>query len=189
LIADGIVFYQGCIGRQTVNVSWAGPTIADEDENNDDEEEFRDNDRQDDVNESRDAVNETDGSFEGDGNDGDEIDMAEDQDLEMEDNFNIDVDPVQVDIFPQLDETVGRWNGFKIVGDNVDKNLRRSFQQCDRTTVSLHYFHACAVRDRVDFSTLSNIRPTNVLIDPTTLLPNTADLHSIKEEFQILVSR
>lgn len=165
-----------------MKVSWAGPTIADEEENSDNEEEFRDNDRHNDV-------IETDGSFEGDGNDGDEIDMAEDQNMEMEDNFNIDVDPVQVDIFPPLDENVGCWNGFKIVGDNVDKNLRRSFQRCDRTTVSLHYFHVCAVRDRVDFSSLSNIRPTDVLIDPITFLPNTADLNSIKEEFQILVSR
>ena len=79
--------------------------------------------------------------------------------------------------------------GFKIVGDNIDKNLRRSFQRSDRTTISLHYFHACAVKDRIDFSSFSNLRPTHVVIDPAVLLPNAADVASIKEEFQILISR
>ena len=43
-----------------------------------------------------------------------------------------------------------KWTGFKIVGDNVDKDIRPSFQRIDYRTRSLHYFHAYAMLDRVD---------------------------------------
>lgn len=33
------------------------------------------------------------------------------------------------------------WKGFKIVGDNVDKNIRPSLQRFNNKTNSLHYFH------------------------------------------------
>lgn len=39
------------------------------------------------------------------------------------------------------------------------------------------------------FLPLSNLRPSHVSIDPSTLLPDTADVNHIKEEFQVLVSR
>jgi len=39
------------------------------------------------------------------------------------------------------------WNGFKIVGDNIDKNVRPSFQRAQHQTKSLHYFNSYAVRD------------------------------------------
>ena len=35
--------------------------------------------------------------------------------------------------------------GFKTVGDNIDKNLCRSFQRIDYQTRSFHYFHSYAV--------------------------------------------
>jgi L1 cell adhesion molecule like protein len=41
------------------------------------------------------------------------------------------------------------WNGFKIVGDNIDKNFRRTYQRIDRQTRSCHYYHSYAVLDRV----------------------------------------
>ena len=75
------------------------------------------------------------------------------------------------------------------MGDNIDKNLRRSYQRCDRQTVSLHYFHSCAVGDRIDFSQLSDVPPDSVTIDPAAMLPNSNDLSGIKKEFQVLVSR
>ena len=31
------------------------------------------------------------------------------------------------------------WDGFKIVGDNIDKNIRPSFQRCNYQTKSFHY--------------------------------------------------
>ena len=60
--------------------------------------------------------------------------------------------------------------GLVIVGDNIDKNFRLSYQRQDRQTKSLHYFHAYAVKNRVDVSSLSDTRPTAV-ITPENFLP------------------
>ena len=50
------------------------------------------------------------------------------------------------------------WKGFKIVGDNIDKNFRRSFQRVDFIqTRSFHYFHSYAVLDRIDISGYTDI--------------------------------
>ena len=58
----------------------------------------------------------------------------------------------------QLDSTLDnkselemRWQGFKIVGDNIDKNIRPSMQRLTHQTRSLHNFHSYAVKDRVSF--------------------------------------
>jgi len=124
-------------------------------------------------------------------NDEDEIELDAEFNIE---NFCVDVEPIDVDAFDHLQseqamDLSSTWSGFKIVVDNIDKNLRRSFQRCDRQTVSLHYFHSCAVVDRIDFSHLSDVAPESVVIDPSTILPNAADLDAIKREFQVLVSR
>ena len=79
--------------------------------------------------------------------------------------------------------------GYKIVGDNIDKNIRRTHQRIDRTTRSLHYFHMFAVKDRVDFSYLSDCKPTEVNVDIQVLLPGATDLAAIKKDFEILISR
>ena len=75
------------------------------------------------------------------------------------------------------------------IGDNIDKNIRASFQRLDHQTKSLHYFHSFAVKDRIDFSTLSDVTPHYVKIDPATLLPGPEDLTALLKEFQIIVSR
>ena len=56
------------------------------------------------------------------------------------------------------DEMSNEWFGFKIVGDNIDKNVRPRHQSIDTRTKSLHYFHAFAVLDWVDLSSQSEIR-------------------------------
>lgn len=40
------------------------------------------------------------------------------------------------------------WVSFKIVGDNIDKNVQPRFMRVDASTRSLHYFHAYAVKDK-----------------------------------------
>ena len=85
-------------------------------------------------------------------------------------------------------EGIGNWKGFKLIGDNIDKNIHRSFQRLNYTTMSLHYFHSYALLDRVDFSGLSD-DPPNGVIDFTTLLPDSNDIETIKETFIILVTR
>ena len=47
------------------------------------------------------------------------------------------------------------WFGFKIVGDNIDKTVKPRHETLHQRSQSLHYFHAYAVRDRIDFSFLS----------------------------------
>ena len=84
---------------------------------------------------------------------------------------------------------VSEWTSFKIVGDNVDKNVRPSNQRIDHQTVLLHYFHAIAVRDRIDFSSLSDIAPEEITIDPDVLLPTSTDLELLTQEFEVLVAR
>ena len=87
------------------------------------------------------------------------------------------------------ENTTHPWAGYKIVGDNVDKNIRPSFQRTERQTKSLHYFHACAAKDRIDFSLLSDVTSTEVVMDLHSLLPDDSDVATIKEEFVILISR
>ena len=80
------------------------------------------------------------------------------------------------------------WKGFKLIGDNIDKNIRRSFQTIDSTTLSLHYFHTYALLDRVDFSGLSD-EPRTGEIDFNMLIPSKEDVKKMKDIFIILVSR
>lgn len=44
-------------------------------------------------------------------------------------------------------ESPSCWRGFKLVGDNLDKNIRPSFQRFNNRTDSLHYFHHYALLD------------------------------------------
>ena len=80
-------------------------------------------------------------------------------------------------------------NEYKIVGDNIDKNIRANIQRLNHQTKSLHYFHSFAVRDHVDFSGLSDVTPHHVKIDPATLLPRPVDLTALLKELQAIVSR
>ena len=76
---------------------------------------------------------------------------------------------------------------FKIVFDNIDKNVKPRHMRSDRQTNSLHYVHAYAVKDRVDFSaTTSELRGEVNIFD---VLPNAQDYTSLKASFTTLVSR
>ena len=97
--------------------------------------------------------------------------------------------PIELTLPKDSTMTHQRWYGFKIVGDNVDKNIRPSFQRLDRQTRSLHYFHSYSVLDRIDHSTLSDAKPSLGLIDPECLLPSLEDSSALKHEFTVLVSR
>ena len=44
------------------------------------------------------------------------------------------------------------WCGFKIIGDNIDKNVKPRYYRNDKQVYSLHYYHSYAVKDRIDFS-------------------------------------
>ena len=82
----------------------------------------------------------------------------------------------------------GSCYGFAIVGDNIDKNVRPSFQREDSKTQSLHYFHSYAVKNRVDISSLSDT-PSSSMISPDKILPSAMDFQALIKDFQVLVSR
>ena len=84
-----------------------------------------------------------------------------------------------------LNENDSKWKGFKIVGDNLDKNFRRTFQTIDYQTVSHHFFHSYAVLDRIDLSGLSDLPPSGV-IDVMKLLEDEMEFRNI---FTVLISR
>ena len=82
-----------------------------------------------------------------------------------------------------------QWNGFTIVIDNLDKNIHRSFQRIDFQTRSLHVCNAYAVKDCVNFSGYSDRKNSDFTVDLKQLLPSTADLNKLKNDFHILISQ
>ena len=87
-----------------------------------------------------------------------------------------------------------QWYGFKLVGDNLDKDVKPRYVRVDQQTKSLHFFHYYAVRDRIDLSSFSN--NPNPHLDLTvsdlpfeTLLPSASDNQVISYNFGVLVSR
>ena len=80
------------------------------------------------------------------------------------------------------------WNGFKLVGDNIDKNYRPSFHRLDKKTTSIHYFHFYAVQDRIDLSSCSDTPRTDP-IDVKQLLVDTKDIAKLHDDAIILISR
>ncbi len=79
--------------------------------------------------------------------------------------------------------------GYKLVGDNVDKTVRPSFQRDEHRSLSLHHFHAYGVKDRIPTASLSDATPASSTPDPYKLLPSPEDIDCLKEEMSILLSR
>ena len=49
------------------------------------------------------------------------------------------------------------WNGYKLDGDNIDKNYHQSFNRMDKKTTSIHYHAVC---DYIDLSACPEAPPT-----------------------------
>ena len=79
--------------------------------------------------------------------------------------------------------------GYKLVGDNVDKNVKPSFQRLEMRGQSLHHFHFYGVKDRVPAVFLSDVTPLRCLPESDKLLPSLDDLESVKKDMSILLSR
>ena len=99
----------------------------------------------------------------------------------------VPMDVTDTDTRSDVDDRTS-WTGFTLVGDNVDKNIHRSFQRIGYNTQSLHLFNTYAVLDRVDLSTRSDTVATTV-VDPASILPTSEDYQVIEQEFQVLVKR
>ena len=80
---------------------------------------------------------------------------------------------------------------FKLVGDNIDKNIRPRDMRTDHQGKSLHYYHTYAVQDRVDLSGVSDV-PMSPDLSTTNLfdlLPTRADHEVLLQNFSILMAR
>ena len=96
---------------------------------------------------------------------------------------------VQVTVVTETEGSLN-WAGFKIVGDNLDKNIQRRHQTYERQTQSVHAFHYYGVVDRCDLSMLSDIAPT----PPTTIAcsnfrPSLDSLTAIEGNFCTYIAR
>ena len=85
------------------------------------------------------------------------------------------------------------WAGFKIVGDNIDKNVQPRFMRIDSRTRSLHYFHCYAVQDRVDSSSFSDSLPQPATFPASEIyrhvIPSTEDYEILNHNLAVHVSR
>ena len=83
------------------------------------------------------------------------------------------------------------WCGFKLVGDNIDKNVRPRYMRGDHQSQSLHYFHCVAVKDRIDLSQVSNacsfINHDEMKLE--VLLPSHEDYENLQKNITVLISR
>ena len=81
---------------------------------------------------------------------------------------------------------------YKIIGDKQDKNVKPSARdmRSDHQTRSLHYYHAYAVRDRIDLTNFedSPSLPNLKDIDVQEILPSATDKNEIHSNFSFLVA-
>ncbi len=83
------------------------------------------------------------------------------------------------------------WFGFRIVGDNIDKNVKPRDMRSDHQTQSLHYFNSFAILDRVDLSHYSSspLRLDPAELDPIVFLPSKEDYDALEDNMNVLISR
>lgn len=103
------------------------------------------------------------------------------------------------DSLPEVDTFLGpephvapaKLHTYKLVGDNIDKNVRPREMRSDCQTRSLHYFHTYAVRDRVNLSDYSSEQrlPDISTIQLDNLLPSKDDETTIRKNFAVLAGR
>ena len=84
--------------------------------------------------------------------------------------------------------------GYRIVGDNIDKNIQRRHLRLDRRNQSVHHFHAYAVENRIDVSEYSDkttkiSEVTDIEYAAASVLPKCIDDIIMKDNIAVLVSR
>ena len=78
--------------------------------------------------------------------------------------------------------------GYVVMGDNINKNVRSSFQRDNTSTKSFHCFHSFATKTRINISTLSDKQPGAVL-SSTNFLPTADAYNKLIRDFEVLISR
>lgn len=87
-----------------------------------------------------------------------------------------------------------RHRGFRLVGDNIDKAIRRRHLRLDRKNESIHYFHVYAVENRIDASQLPDTSTkiseiTDIDSAAASVLPKVRDDLILKDNITVLISR
>lgn len=77
--------------------------------------------------------------------------------------------------------------GYKLVFDNIDKNVKPRYMRCDAQTKSLHYVQVYGVKDRIDYSLFTSEHKTDMNL--YSILPTSEDYESLKRDFGVLISR
>ena len=80
---------------------------------------------------------------------------------------------------------------FKIVGDNIDKEIKPRNMRSDYQARSLHYFHLYALRDRVNLDNCEDQPSAPVMsnIDLDLLFPCESDERTLRKNMGIIVAR
>ena len=80
---------------------------------------------------------------------------------------------------------------YKVIVDNLDKNVKPTDYRVDSQTKSLHYFQSYAVRDRIDLTLYDDSPPVidESNIDTAKLLPSDSDNEALTENFAYHVAR
>ena len=84
------------------------------------------------------------------------------------------------------------WKGFKIVGDNLDKNYKPRHQTLTHQNQSMHFFQSFAVMDRVNLSEYSDIPPVQHIseqIIKSTFIPSDDEQIILRSHFVVLIAR
>ena len=100
-----------------------------------------------------------------------------------------------------FDEKVRKWTQesvsgcyppkYVIVGDNIDRNVSPRHMTIDNQTTSFHHFHSYAVHDRLEVSTVSDLR-ANIDVEAlplTAFLPSLDDCMQLRQNYIILAAR
>ena len=137
------------------------------------------------VSGTSDAVEDTMDSG-GDSSDGNRSDSLTNDDLSTGDPPAIDKTPES----GSVTESITQWNGFKIVGDNLDKTVKPQYMRINPQTKSLNYFSCFDVKDRIDLSSLSSFSLVVNFDTPVEdMLPSCQDRFRVLNTLAVLVSR
>lgn len=98
---------------------------------------------------------------------------------------------IDIDMFlgPECHHSPPSLETYRLVGDNIDKDIKPRNMTSEHQTQSLHYFHMYAVKDRVDLSGYSNEvpQPDSDHMNLETLLPGRDDVKMLHDNFALLV--
>ena len=116
--------------------------------------------------------------------DGTDMELSDDlDDNYADDNLAESIPSEDVDL-AGVTEKRGEMLSYKLVGYNLDKYVRRSFQCMDRTKGS----HSYGVTDRVSIAGVS-FQHCQQFVSVDLILPSSSDLNILRRDFRILVSR